>query len=123
MSVRTQIVVAAVVILALIGLTSMVKKNKIEMKYALIWYLLVAVILVFDLFPNLLGSFAAFMGVDLAVNMLFFLGFCFALVIIFVLTVWVSKLSVKVKRLTQELALLDRKLEETETVRLREGNE
>ena len=123
MSVRTQIVVAAVVILALIGLTSMVKKNKIKMKYALIWYLLVAVILVFDLFPNLLGSFAAFMGVDLAVNMLFFLGFCFALVIIFVLTVWVSKLSVKVKRLTQELALLDRKLEETETVRLREGNE
>lgn len=123
MSVRTQIVVAAVVILALIGLTSMVKKNKIEMKYALIWYLLVAVILVFDLFPNLLGSFADFMGVDLAVNMLFFLGFCFALVIIFVLTVWVSKLSVKVKRLTQELALLDRKLEETETVRLREGNE
>ena len=123
MSVRTQIVVAAVVILALIGLTSMVKKNKIEMKYALIWYLLVAVILVFDLFPNLLGSFAAFMGVDLAVNMLFFLGYCFALVIIFVLTVWVTKLSVKVKRLTQELALLDRKLEETETVRLREGNE
>lgn len=112
MSVRTQIVVAAVVILALIGLTSMVKKNKIEMKYALIWYLLVAVILVFDLFPNLLGSLAAFMGVDLAVNMLFFLGFCFALVIIFVLTVWVSKLSVKVKRLTQELALLENRLDE-----------
>lgn len=112
MSVRTQIVVAAVVILALIGLTSMVKKNKIEMKYALIWYLLVAVIFVFDLFPDLLGSFATFMGVDLAVNMLFFLGFCFALVIIFVLTVWVSKLSVKVKRLTQELALLERRIEE-----------
>lgn len=113
MSIRTQIFIAVVVVAALIGLTGMVKKNKIEMKYALIWYLLVAVILVFDLFPNLLGSLAAFMGVDLAVNMLFFAGFCFALVIIFVLTVWVSKLSVKVKRLTQEIALLDHKVDES----------
>ena len=114
MSVRTQIVVAAVVILALIGLTSMVKKNKIEMKYALIWYLLVAVILVFDLFPNLLGSFAAFMGVDLAVNMLFFLGFCFSLILIFGLTQSISKMTEQIKDLTQKIALLEKKITEQE---------
>lgn len=112
MSLRTQIIVAAVVIIALFALSGMVKKKKIEMKYALIWYLLALVILVFDLFPGLLDKITAFMGVGLAVNMLFFMGFCFALVIIFVLTLWVSKLSVKVKQLTQELALLDKKLSE-----------
>lgn len=117
MSLRTQIIVAAVVVLAIFVLSGMVKKKKIEMKYALIWYLLALVILVFDLFPGLLDKMTAFMGVGLAVNMLFFMGFCFALVIIFVLTLWVSRLSVKVKQLTQELALLDKKLSEAELAR------
>ena len=112
MSLRTQIIVAAAVIIALLVLSGMIKKKKIEVRYALIWYLLAVVILVLDIFPGLLDKATAFMGVGLAVNMLFFMGFCFALVIIFVMTLWVSRLSVKVKQLTQELALLDKKLSE-----------
>lgn len=114
MSLRTQIIVAVAVIIALLALSGMIKKKKIEVRYALIWYLLALVILVLDIFPGLLDKATAFMGVGLAVNMLFFMGFCFALVIIFVMTLWVSRLSVKVKKLTQELALLDKKLSETD---------
>lgn len=116
MSLRTRVIVALAVIAAIAAMTEMVKKKKIEVKHALIWYLLAAVLLVIDLFPGMLESLASFMGVGLAVNMLFFLGFCFALVIIFVLTVWVSRLSVQVKQLTQELALLDKTVRDKENV-------
>lgn len=112
MSLRIQIIIAVAIVIAFLGLTAMIKKEKIEIKYALIWYLLGVVVMIFDLFPGLLDTVSSFMGVELAVNMLFFLGFCFALVIIFILTVWVSSLSHQVKRLTQELALLDKRTQE-----------
>lgn len=38
-------------------------------------------------------------------NMLFFLGFCFSLTIIFSLTISASKMSIQIKDLTQEIAL------------------
>jgi len=39
-------------------------------------------------------------------NMLFFAGFCFSLAIIFSLSVAISRLSERVKKLSQEIALL-----------------
>ena len=54
------------------------------------------------------------LGIELPINMLFFLGFCFSLIIIFSLTKTVSDLAHKVKRLTQELALLKRDMENGE---------
>jgi len=38
--------------------------------------------------------------------MLFFFGFCFALVIIFVLTMALSRMSIRIKELAQEIALI-----------------
>ena len=49
------------------------------------------------------------LGCVAAAVLLFFAGFCFMLPIIFSLSVAVSKLSNKVKRLTQEIALLSEK--------------
>ena len=49
-------------------------------------------------------------GVASPINMLFFLGFCFSLVIIFVLTVAISRVSIRMKQLTQELALYEKKV-------------
>ena len=39
--------------------------------------------------------------------MLFFLGFCFSLVIILVLTIAMSRMSVRIKNLAQEIALYE----------------
>ena len=47
-------------------------------------------------------------------NLIFFAGFCFALLIIYSLSLAISRLSVRVKKLTQELALLQKKLEDIE---------
>ena len=49
--------------------------------------------------------FSGFLGIDAPVNMIFFLGFCFSLVIIYILTVSLSRMSTKMRRLTQIIAL------------------
>ena len=62
-------------------------------------------ILVLDSFPLLINWISEELGIASPVNMLFFLGFCFSLMIIFVLTVAVSRMSIRIKQLAQEIAL------------------
>ena len=49
-------------------------------------------------------------GIQTPVNMLFFIGICFLLVIIFSLSTALSRNSEKLKRLTQEMGLLEERL-------------
>lgn len=114
MNFKLQLIIALLILTGLGILINLIRKNKLDLKYALSWILLGAGILVFDLFPGLTSLIAALLGVDVPVNALFFLGFCFSLLVIFSLTMAVSRLSRRVTRLTQELALLDRRLKEYE---------
>lgn len=114
MSLRLQIIVGAVIVLSILIIGNMVRKKKLDLRYALVWLMVGCVVLVFDIFPDLLGIVSGALGVGLPVNMLFFLGFVFSLLIIFTLTVAVSKLSERVKRLTQEMALLEERLRKME---------
>lgn len=114
MNFKLQLIIALLILTGLGILINLIRKNKLDLKYALSWILLGAGILVFDLFPGLTSLIAALLGVDVPVNALFFLGFCFSLLVIFSLTVAVSRLSRRVTRLTQELALLERRLKEYE---------
>lgn len=112
MNIRTQILVVAVAVLAFLLLIYMIRGNRLKLKYSLFWFLLVIGILVFGCFPGLTKALAGFLGIGQPINMIFFAGFCFSLLIIFSLTVAVSKLSGSVKKLTQELALLKKEQEE-----------
>ena len=72
---------------------------------ALAWLIVGVGTLVLDCFPNLITWLARKVGIASPVNMLFFFGFCFSLMIIFVLTVSISRMSIRIKQLAQELAL------------------
>ena len=76
----------------------------------LAWLIVGVGTLVLDCFPILTTKLAELIGVASPINMLFFLGFCFSLVIIFVLTVAISRVSIRMKQLTQELALYEKKV-------------
>ncbi|MGN0342292.1 MAG: DUF2304 domain-containing protein [Roseburia sp.] len=112
MTLKLQIVIGIFILLVIILQTRLIKKNKLELKHALIWYFVECVILVFDIFPNLLDIIAGILGIELPINMLFFIGLMFALLIIFIMSLWISRLSNKVFRLTQELGILEHKLTE-----------
>lgn len=89
-------------------------KKKIDFKYALAWLFLGTIILILALYPSFLSRLSNLVGIISPVNMLFFFGFCFSLCIIFFLSMTVSHLSEKVKKMAQELAILKREIYEKE---------
>lgn len=114
MNIRTQIIVVAVTLIAIFLIVNKVRRKEIELKYSLLWILLGAGVILFACIPQLTSWLAGLMGIGQPINMLFFIGFCFAILIIFSLSVAISKLSTKVKKMAQEIALLEEKMKEIE---------
>lgn len=108
MNTRTQILVIVIAVLVLLMIGQLIRKKKMELKYALLWIILSISILILGIFPQLITVLANFFGVQTPVNMLFFVGFCFSLLIIFSLSTALSRNSEKIKKLAQELALLEK---------------
>lgn len=105
MDVRIQNIIAICVLIALFILVNMIRKKKLQLQYALAWLFVGVGILILDCFPSLIEKVSAWVGIADPVNMLFFCGFCFTLIIIFVLTLAISKMSISIRKLAQELAL------------------
>ena len=112
MNLRIQIIIAVVIILALFVIINMIRKKALELRYALTWLAVGVIVLILDIFPGIMGWMSGAMGIELPTNMLFFMGFCFLLMLVFGLTIKVSKISDEVKRLTQEMAILQYDIEE-----------
>ena len=108
MNIRIQIIIGVIVIFALCIIVNMIREKKLELRYALAWLGVGIAILVLDCFPQVITWLAIKVGIASPINMLFFLGFCFSLVIIFILTVAVSRSSIRIKQLAQELALYEK---------------
>lgn len=121
MNIRIQIIVVAIAVVALVALINLIRRNKLQLKYALLWFVLGIGICIFACFPSLTSYLAGVMGIYTPVNMLFFAGFCFSLAIIFSLSVAISRLSERVKKLSQEIALLKGTREDEEENTLTEG--
>ena len=108
MDIKIQIIVVVGVLIALAVIINMIRRKKLELRYALIWILVGVAILVLDCFPNLISWISKQLGIASPVNMLFFFGFCFSLIIIFALTMAMSRMSNRLKELAQETALLNK---------------
>lgn len=111
MNIRIQIIVAVGVLVALTVIINMIRKKKLELRYALAWLFVGVAVLILDCFPQLITWVSEKLGIASPINMLFFMGFCFSLVIIFVLTLAVSRMSNRIKQLAQEIALSTEKSE------------
>ena len=105
MSIRIKCVIIAVLILGLLKILGLIKKNKLELKYALSWLFLELGILIITLIPNLLNVISKVLGIYNEINMLSFLGFVFIILVIFSLTMSLSRNSERVRKMAQEIAL------------------
>lgn len=112
MTIKIRIIIAALLVLAFIYVVRSVVKKKIDVKYALPWLGMLIVLVIFDCIPGLLDSLTKLVGIASPVNMLFFMGFCFALMIIFYLTAMIYSVSCRLRKVSQELALLKKQIEE-----------
>ena len=100
MTVKLQITILLALVVALAAIVNMIRRKSLELKYALSWLFALVAVAIFAAFPRAMVVMARFLGIDAPVNMIFFLGFCFSLVIIYVLTVSLSRMSTKMRRLT-----------------------
>ena len=101
-----------ITLLILLGITvfiliSQIREKKLELEYSLTWLFLLLILFLFILFPKLQGWVSGMMGIAVPINMIFFLGFCFALVIMYRLTKAISKMSRETKSLAQRIGVLE----------------
>lgn len=106
MNIRIQLLIIIITLLSMIYVVNKIKNKGIELRYSLLWLALGTCIIIFACFPQMTKWVAHVLGISQPMNMLFFAGFCVMLPIVFSLSVSVSRLSNKVKKLTQEIALL-----------------
>ena len=114
MTLKIQIMIAIIIVLGIIVILNYIKKNRLELKYTLSWLAVGIFVLVLDCVPGTMTKLSNFLGIASPVNMIFFLGFCFSLFIMFTLTVALSITSSTAKRLTQKTALLEKRIMELE---------
>ena len=114
MDVKLQIffIAFALVFLAIVLRYLVVKK--LNLKYALVWLLTSLVLLLIAVFPDFAIWTAGLVGIQLPVNAVFLFAILFAFIIILTLTAIVSHLNVRVWRLTQIHAILEKRVRELE---------
>ena len=111
MQLRLQIIIAIVLLLILIYIIQKIKSRKLEIKYALSWFAVIAVLLLFDLCPFIMTWLSEITGIATPSNWLFALGFVFFILIVLSITVVVSSLVMQNKTLVQEVGMLKRRVE------------
>ena len=109
---KLQIVAGVILLLALLWIVNMIRKRKLELKYALSWMTVLFLMLLVDVFPPILSVLSYCLGIATPVNTLFLLGFIFSLALLFVLTVIVSRLADKVRQLSQAVAINEKEIQE-----------
>ena len=114
MSVKLQIILTVLVIAADLFILRQIRHKRMSLNYSLLWLSISLLLLIMILFPGLIDRLAALVGITLPINMLF-LGFSvFAMMMLFSITGIVSVEHAKTRRLTQQLALLEKRVRELE---------
>lgn len=85
----------------------LLRRQRLELKYCLIWLTALIGIALFCTFPSLLNRLSNLFGVETPVNMLFLICIVFLACISINLTVIVSGLSYRLRELTQNIAIME----------------
>lgn len=85
----------------------LIRRQRLEEQYALLWLGLGLVMLSFCLFPDMLPRMSELVRIHYPPSLLFLIGLVFSLVFILHLTIVISKLQRKLTRLVQHIALLE----------------
>ena len=96
---------AAILLLIIFAL---LKKGQMSVKYSLLWLALAVVLVIFAVFPYVVYVLRDLLDVQMPVNLVFML------LVLLSLSIGVSQLADKCKRLTQENAILEKRVRDLE---------
>lgn len=120
MNLTLRIFFGIVDLIFLVVIINMLKKKKLNLKYTLTWLFAAFALLVVDCFPQIIEGIMNLVGVASPVSMVFVLEALFVLVILLSLTAIVSHLTERVYRLTQTIAIMEKKIRELEEEKKKE---
>lgn len=112
-----RIIMIAVSLLFFTGGLYLIAQRKLQLKYSLTWFFLLALILIIALVPAPFFVLAAWCGFEASSNMLFFIGMFILISICLSLSVIASKNANDIRRLTQTVALLNAHIQQLENKR------
>ena len=92
----------------------LLKKQKLAVQYAIIWLISGFVLLIFAIFPYVVLVLGDIFHVLNPVNFIFLVILAFVLLILLSLSAVISGFALRIKRLTQNAALLERRIRELE---------
>lgn len=95
-----------------IFILNMVRTKKLALKYALTWILTSFSFVLLSIFPEILYFVADLMHIELPVNALYLCVIFLLLLIVFTLSVAVSRQALRIKTLVQEIGLIKETLEQ-----------
>lgn len=107
MSDALRLVAAAACLLLFIYVIHLVKHERLQLKYSLLWLAFGVTVLVLALMPEPLFALGRMLGFETTSNFIFFTGFIFMLLIALSLSAIVSKQAVAIKNLTQRIAIIE----------------
>ncbi|MCF8127582.1 MAG: DUF2304 domain-containing protein [Deltaproteobacteria bacterium] len=111
----TTSILGAVIFLIIL---SLVRRGKLQEKYALTWFAIGIVVVVLGVFPVILDEIAKFTGVSYAPALLFVMAVGLLLIQNLYLFIFASQNEVRIKELLQEVAVLNKLVDELRKERM-----
>ncbi len=106
MTVRAQVLVVAVALVALVGILWLVRRGSLKERFALIWLAIGAGLVVLVLLRPLVDRTAEWLGIEAGTTLVFVAAGLFLLGLILHLSILVSSLEEKTRDLAEAVALL-----------------
>ncbi len=107
-----QIVLIVATALVFLITSILIIRKHMRIKYALMWFLMNAVLLIFAIFPQLVLKIANLLHIYSDTNAIFLMMIAALYMLCFSFSIIFSKNSLRIKDLTQEMAILKAELDE-----------
>lgn len=105
MLIEIRVIMLVIIVALFVFIVSMLRSHKLDLKYCLVWIFALLGVAVFCIFPQLLDGLSALLGIATPVFTLFLICIAFLTCICISLTIVVSNLSDKMRKLTQNIAI------------------
>lgn len=114
MSINLKTFLIIIVLFFITLIINNIKKQRLSLKYSLLWLFSSFVMLLCVLCPNLLSLLCKILNIELVSNLVFLLGLLIILILVFALTIIVSEQKSRIVLLTEELSILEKRVRELE---------
>ncbi|MBR3242125.1 MAG: DUF2304 domain-containing protein [Parasporobacterium sp.] len=114
MTLKIQLIVIAVSVIAILVTVILIKKEKLGLKIAMPWLVVFILIILFAAVPSLMDWLAGLIGIYAPLNMVLFLAGIFLMIIIYSLTMSVFSNKKKIRDLIQKVAYLEEQIKKHE---------